>query len=409
MKMRKLFVLWIAILCFGFTSYASTSWEHLLQEIPPAPYTEQNNFVDVYMLGFFNFNNGADHDKFWQQGLSFCACYDTEIYLKTASGQLDTIPVMAGNNLLLNPLSEYAPYTSVIQLATASDDVNVIYLDQPILDVNNSATTLCYDEDGPGGDEPQRFFVGDPNLTSAAYGVTSVASQDTTGTFDQDTIITNSGFEYHPADSTTVIDFNTAAQIFSTLATGICYPCIALPLDIVNWEVNTGCSGNTISWDAIDADAAVFHIQYSTDGIDYETVGLVPHHEGDEFFHEIRSDVTHYYRIAAYRPGGSNLQTDWKSGIQNCSFQDADRPTLEVWGTRNNGQTVFVTGFTANEELNAEVYNLAGQKLLSRVFTPEEGLNIVFDNEQLTQLPSNAYYSIIIRGKKDMLSAKLLR
>lgn len=402
-----MFLLFAAIVFGSTISYAYATPKKQLDQILHIETAPQSNEIDLFMLGFFNLNNRTDHDKFWQQGLSLCACYETPIYLKTTSG-VDTLQLLEGNNLILNPLNQYDNYGPLIQLAAAADDVNVIVLDQPILDINSPDTRLCYDGDGPGGNEPQIFFTGDPNLTSLAYGIDVLASQDTTQTFNKDTLITNSGFNYHPADSSVVVDVNSVSILLNAIAGGACLPCLALPLNILNWTVAPACNGVTVSWEAEDALGAVFYIQYSEDGINYETVGQVADHKGHEFFHDIRSSGTRYYRIVAHSLDGSQQLTAWKSSLQTCIDQNNDKQ-VKVWGTKSIGQSVIINGFEENIQLVAEIYNISGQRLLSKSFTSDSGIKLVFSEQELSDLPDNGYYSIVIQNGTTTFSAKLLR
>jgi len=404
----KRLLLMSMMLFWGITTYALSVPAKSLIELTPAPTTIQANDIELQMLGFFNLDNGVDHSKIWQQGLGFCVCGDTELMLKTPSGT-ETIEVTEGKNLILNPLDEYEDYGPYIQLYAGLEDVNLIILEQPMLDINSPQTRLCYDEDGPGGEEPQIFFTGNSSLISAAYGVERITTQDTTGTFDQTISVGINGFDYHPSDSTTVVDPTTLGAMLSTVAGDACLPCTTLPIILHDWNINTDCNGVKISWDVADAIGGVFHLQFSEDGISYQTIAQIEADETNEFFHEIRFDGTAYYRIKIFETDGSHWYSNLKSGIQNCVGYINGKDVI-VWGTKTTGQSVILRGFDNTEELTAEIYSVTGQKLISKSFTPDSELYIIFDETDLSQLSDNELHSIVVSGNRAAtLAVKLIR
>jgi hypothetical protein len=224
-------------------------------------------------------------------------------------------------------------------------------------------------------DVPTTVVKFDPMNRGALYvgndiGVYWAKGLPTSGTLSGPISVTWNSYSEGLEDAVMVSDiqFTNTSPIKLRLATygrGIWERELApqtLPVTMKEFSVLPTTKGNQLKWTiASQRNVSKYEIQYSTDGLNFSTVGSLPARSGNgdityTFIHGIQNDVNGFYRIRI---------TDLDGAISYSNIQEvkAKKLVVQIWAYPNPTTGVFkvkIPGGLAGA-LTLKVYNETGK------------------------------------------------
>ena len=224
-------------------------------------------------------------------------------------------------------------------------------------------------------DVPTTVVKFDPTNRGALYvgndiGLYWAKGLPTSGTLSSPVAVTWNSYSEGLEDAVMVSDiqFTNTSPVKLRLATygrGIWERELApqtLPVTMKDFTVNPTTKGNQLRWTiASQKNVSKYEIQYSTDGLNFSTIGSLPARSGNgdityTFLHNIQNDVNGFYRIRI---------TDVDGAISFSSIQEvkAKKLVVQIWAYPNPTTGAFkvkIPGGLAGK-LTLKVYNDAGK------------------------------------------------
>jgi type IX secretion system substrate protein len=226
-------------------------------------------------------------------------------------------------------------------------------------------SVLTYYNHGPGGGGGGGIIYTDITLGSTAVtgGANGVTYTDATHT---------ATYAYYSiTGSNGIVQSFTGGSSFISVGT----PCGVLPIVLKSFSASLNGSSVDLNWQAEDdLNFSYFEIQYSTDGINFSTIGDVNYITGKTsytYIHQTPQQGTNYYRLKLVDENGRYTY----SNILLVNLNENTNNKLLLYP---NPVTDFATlQFNADskQQVTIDIFDNTGRKIINRNFNAEKGQN----------------------------------
>lgn len=189
-----------------------------------------------------------------------------------------------------------------------------------------------------------------------------------------------------------------------------CLPHYLLPVNLSSFNGTVNIDRVRLSWIlANNENASSLHIERSFNGRDYLIAGEIPvtkmhGHVEYEFVDMLKNTNKAYYRL---KFTDKTNQTGYSNIISLISKKETTKVDIKMFSNPVVDNLVFSYPSAVNQTTNMDVYNLSGNKLMSKKLTSIEGINHVG-----TLLPSamnKGTYLLILSNNKERMSTIFLK
>ncbi len=213
-----------------------------------------------------------------------------------------------------------------------------------------------YYDHGPGGGGGGGFIITNGSFSSAnvsggSNGFTRTGS--TTGAINNSYGSTSGG-------NGQLLTLTAAPGLFN--ASNVASPCGVLPVVISSFTATLNGNAVTLNWDVADAIAfSHFEVEYSTDGIHFSTLHIIPFHDGQSHYMDVHSPVQapqNFYRLKLVDVNGSARYSNILLVRTN-----ADNSLLRIFPQPANASTNVSVSAQLQQTATFTIYNSAGTKM----------------------------------------------